>query len=397
MQNVSNRIANLSESQTIAMSKRSRELQQQGIDIINLSLGEPDFPTPMFIKDAAKEAIDNNFTKYTPVSGYQDLRESISLKFKRDNGLDYEIDQIVTSTGAKQTLANVVLSLVNPGDEVIVPAPYWVSYIEIIKLAEGIPVIVEATIENDFKITAEQLKSAMTSKTKLMIYSSPCNPTGSIYNKDELQALAKVIVTKEDFYVISDEIYEHINFVGKHESLAQFPEVYNQVITVNGVSKGFSMTGWRLGFMGASKWIAAACDKMQGQFTSGTCSITQKAVIAAMQADPKLTHEMRDAFHKRRDYVLSRLQKIDDVKTNTPEGAFYVFPDISAFFGKSFDGKTIENATDLSLYILEKAQVALVTGEAFGSPNCIRFSYATSMDILDKAMNRLEKALNELN
>ena len=397
MQQVSNRIANLSESQTIAMSKRSRELQQQGKDIINLSLGEPDFPTPDFINDAAKAAIDNNFTKYTPVSGYQDLREAISAKFKRDNNLDYGIDQIVTSTGAKQTIANVVLSLVNPGDEVIVPAPFWVSYIEIIKMAEGIPVIVEASIENDFKITPSQLQNAITSKTKLMIYSSPCNPTGSIYSKDELQVLAAVIASKKDFYVLSDEIYEHINFVGKHESLAQFSEVKDQVITVNGVSKGFSMTGWRLGYMGAPKWIAAACDKMQGQFTSGTCSITQKAVVAAMQADPSVTYEMRDAFHKRRDYVLERLNKIEGVKTNTPEGAFYVFPDVSAFFGKDHNGSIINNATDLSLYLLESAQVALVTGEAFGSPNCIRFSYATSLDVLEKAMDRLEKALNDLN
>ena len=397
MQQVSNRIANLSESQTIAMSKRSRELQQQGKDIINLSLGEPDFPTPDFINDAAKAAIDNNFTKYTPVSGYQDLREAISAKFKRDNNLDYGIDQIVTSTGAKQTIANVVLSLVNPGDEVIVPAPFWVSYIEIIKMAEGIPVIVEASIENDFKITPSQLQNAITSKTKLMIYSSPCNPTGSIYGKDELQVLAAVIASKKDFYVLSDEIYEHINFVGKHESLAQFSEVKDQVITVNGVSKGFSMTGWRLGYMGAPKWIAAACDKMQGQFTSGTCSITQKAVVAAMQADPSVTYEMRDAFHKRRDYVLERLNKIEGVKTNTPEGAFYVFPDVSAFFGKDHNGSIINNATDLSLYLLESAQVALVTGEAFGSPNCIRFSYATSLDVLEKAIDRLEKALNDLN
>ena len=264
-------------------------------------------------------------------------------------------------------------------------------------MAEGIPVIVEATIKNDFKITAEQLKKAITDKTKMMIYSSPCNPTGSIYSKAELAALAKVIATKKDFYVLSDEIYEHINFVGKHESLAQFPEIYEQVITVNGVSKGFAMTGWRLGFMGAPKWIAAACDKMQGQFTSGTCSITQKAVVAAMNADPSVTFEMRDAFHQRRDYVLSRLNQIEGVKTNTPEGAFYVFPDISAFFGKNHQGKTIENATDLSMYLLEEAQVAIVTGEAFGSPNCIRFSYATSLDVLEKAMNRIERALNDLN
>lgn len=391
------RIENLSESQTIAMSKRSRELQDKGLDIINLSLGEPDFPTPDFIKKAAKEAIDNNFTKYTPVAGFQDLREAISHKFKRDNNLTYNLNQIVASTGAKQTIANVVLSLVNPGDEVIVPAPYWVSYLELIKLAEGIPIIVAAGIENDFKITAAQLKKAISPRTRLMIYSSPCNPTGSIYSKSELEALADVIASKKDFYVISDEIYEHINFTGKHESLAQFSSIQDQVITVNGVSKGFSMTGWRLGYMGAPKWIADACDKMQGQITSGTCSITQKAVVAALNADPSCTQEMCRAFKQRRDLVLERLNQIPGLKCNVPEGAFYVFPDISSYFGTSFEKYQIQNASDFCLYILEEAHVAIVTGEAFGSPNCVRFSYATSNAVLEEAINRIELALKKLN
>lgn len=396
MNQLSQRINALSESQTIAMSKRSRELQSQGLDIVNLSLGEPDFATPDFIKDAAKRAIDDNFTKYTPVSGYLDLREVISRKFKRDNGLNYEVNQIVCSTGAKQSIANTVLSLVNPGDEVIIPAPFWVSYLEIVKMAEGVPVIIEAGIDTDFKITPEQLASHMTEKTKMMIFSSPCNPTGSIYSKAELKVLADVISTKKDFYVISDEIYEHINFVGQHESLAQFENVYDQTITINGVSKGFAMTGWRLGFIGAPQWIAAACEKMQGQFTSGTCSITQKAVVAALDADPKVTISMKDAFKERRDYVLKRLNAMPHVKVNIPEGAFYVFPDISHYFGSSHGGKAIKNASDLSMYLLESAHVAVVTGDAFGSPNCIRFSYATSMDLLEKACDRIENALLEL-
>lgn len=396
MTHIADRINNLSESQTIAMAARSRELQQEGKDIISLSLGEPDFETPKFIKDAAKQAIDDNFTKYTPVSGYLDLRQAISEKFKRDNGLDYSPNQIVTSTGAKQSIANVVLSLVNPGDEVIIPAPYWVSYLEIIKMAEGIPVIIETSIESDFKVTPEQLKSAITDKTKLMIYSSPCNPTGSIYGKDELKALADVIATKKDFYVIADEIYEHINFVGKHESLAQFSEIYDQVITINGVSKGFAMTGWRLGYIGAPESIAKACDKIQGQFTSATCSITQKAVIAAMKADPKEIEFMKTAFEERKNYVVKRLSEIPGVIMNVPEGAFYAFPNIKKLFGKTWSGGTINNASDLSMYLLEKAEVAMVTGEAFGSPECIRISYATSLDVLEDAMNRIEKAIKEL-
>ncbi|MFT6166853.1 MAG: aspartate aminotransferase [Vicingaceae bacterium] len=397
MKNVSERINRLSESQTIAMATRSRELQAEGKDIISLSLGEPDFHTPDRIKDAAKKAIDDNYTAYTPVSGYLELRQAISKKFKRDNNLDYSPNQIVASTGAKQSIANVVLSIVNPGDEVILPAPYWVSYVEIIKMAEGIPVFVEATIESDFKITAEQLSAAMTDKTKMMIYSSPCNPTGSIYGKAELESLAKVIATKKDFYVIADEIYEHINFSGKHESLAQFSEIYDQVITINGVSKGFAMTGWRLGYIGAPEWIAKACDKIQGQFTSATCSITQRAVIEAMEMDPSETYHMRDAFKERRDYVISRLQKMDGVLINDPEGAFYAFPNIEQLFGKKHSKGTINTATDLCLYLLEVAEVALVTGEAFGSPECIRISYATSLDVLKEAMDRIENALNQLN
>lgn len=396
MQEVSQRIQSLSESQTIAMAQKSRELKAQGIDVISLSLGEPDFNTPDFIKEAAKQAIDENYNSYTPVSGYLELREAISKKFKRDNGLDYTSDQIVCSTGAKQSLANVVMSLVNPGDEVIVPAPYWVSYIEIIKLAEGIPVVIDTDITSDFKINAEQLKSAMSDKSKMMIFSSPCNPTGSIYSEVELKELAEVIETKKDFYVISDEIYEHINFEGQHYSLAQNSNIYDQVITVNGVSKAFAMTGWRLGYIGAPKWIAKACDKMQGQVTSGTNCIAQRAVIAAMEADPSCTDSMRDAFLERRDYVLGRLKNIDGVRINVPHGAFYVFPDISAFFGKKYNAYHITNANELCMYLLEEGEVALVTGEAFGSKECIRISYATSMEQLEKAMNRIETALEKL-
>jgi aspartate aminotransferase len=397
MGEVSNRIQNLSESQTIAMAQRSRELKAEGKDIISLSLGEPDFDTPDFIKESAKRAIDENYTKYTPVPGYQELREAIVNKFKRDNNLTYNTDQIVASTGAKQSLANVVLSIINPGDEVIIPSPYWVSYLELVKLAEGVPVFVESSIENDFKINGEQLKAAMTSKTKLIIFSSPCNPSGSIYSKEELKELADVIASKKDFYAISDEIYEHINFVGKHQSLAQFDNVYDQVITVNGVSKGFSMTGWRLGYIGAPKWIAQACTKMQGQFTSGTCSITQRAVITALEADPSVTNEMREAFKERRDLVLKMLNEIPGIETNQPEGAFYVFPNVSSYFGKkTLSGELIKDATDFSMYLLNEAQVAVVTGEAFGNPNCVRLSYATSKDQLTTAINRIAEALNQL-
>ena len=392
----SERLLTMEESATIAMSRKSRELKAQGKDIISLSLGEPDFFTPQFIKDAALEAMNNNFTMYTPVPGYDDLRESIALKFKRDNNLVYTKDQIVVSTGAKQSIANVVLSLINPGDEVIIPAPYWVSYFEIVKVAEGIPVIIHAGIENDFKITGAQLEAAITPKTKLMLFSTPCNPTGSVYNKDELKDLANVLQKYPSVIALSDEIYEHINFEGKHESLAQFPEIYDQVVTVNGVSKAWAMTGWRLGYIAAHKEIAAACDKVQGQFTSATCSITQKATIAAMNADPKILDEMIGAFKSRRTLVLDALAEIPGLVSNKPGGAFYVFPNVSSFFGKSFNGRKISNSEELCMYLLEEGLVALVGGDAFGDPNCMRISYAVSEETLREAMKRIKNALLNL-
>ncbi len=393
---LSDRLLAMEESATIAMSRISRELKAAGKDVISLSLGEPDFFTPEFIKDAAKVALDQNYTMYTPVAGYDDLRESISFKFKRDNGLNYSKDQIVVSTGAKQSIANAVLSCINPGDEVIIPAPYWVSYIEIVKVAEGIPVIVHAGIETDFKITAKQFEEAITPKTKMMIFSSPCNPTGSLYNQEELRGLADVLVKNPSVIVIADEIYEHINFVGKHQSLAQFPEIFDQVITVNGVSKAWAMTGWRLGYIGASKLIADACNKVQGQFTSATCSIAQRASIAAMKADPAVLQDMIKAFKSRRDLVLGMLKEMPGVKANTPEGAFYIFPDISYFIEKKYKDTTITSAHDLCLYLLSEAMVALVSGESFGANNCIRISYAASEETLVKAMTRVKEALAKL-
>lgn len=396
MSKLSDRINNLAESQTLAMAKKSRELQAQGKDIISLSIGEPDFNTPDFIKEAAKKAIDNNITRYTPVPGILELRKVISEKFKRDNNLNYTPEQIVVSTGAKQSLANVILSLVNPGEEVIVPIPYWVSYIETIKLAEGVPVTIPTSVESNFKITPEQLKKAITPKTKLIVFSTPCNPSGSVYSKDELKALADVIIQYPDLYVISDEIYEYINFVGKHESLAQFDFIYDRVITVNGVSKGYAMTGWRIGYIGAPKWIADACDKMQGQFTSGTCSVAQMAAMEAIKANPSVTFEMRDAFKKRRDLVLGLLKEIPGMKTNVPDGAFYIFPDISFYFGKSYNNYHIKNSSDLSMFLLEEGNVALVSGDAFGDNNCIRFSYAISEDRLIESVKRVKEALAKL-
>jgi aspartate aminotransferase len=397
MEIISDRVNRLSESATIAMARKARELKSQGIDIISLSLGEPDFNTPDFIKDAGKEGIDNNFSKYMPVNGYQDLREAISNKFKRDNGIDYSTEQIVVSTGAKQSIANVVLSLINPGDEVIVPAPYWVSYADIIKMAEGIPVFIDTSIKNDFKISPSELQDAINSKTKMMIYSSPCNPSGSVYSKEELRSLADVLVNYPSITVISDEIYEHINFTGSYFSIGAFPDMYNQVVTINGVSKSFAMTGWRLGYIGAPLHIAQACTKIQGQFTSGTSSISQRAAIAAVLANPSLIHEMRDAFLSRRDFILEELNKINGININQPQGAFYVFPDVSAFFNKSYGDFKITNSDKLAMYILETAKVAVVTGNAFGSPNCIRISYASSMEKLKDAMNRIATALNNLN
>ena len=394
---LSDRLLSMEESATIAMSRKSRELKALGKDVISLSLGEPDFNTPDFIKDAAKEAMKNNFTKYMPVPGYEDLRESISKKFKRDNNLDYSKDQIVVSTGAKQSIANVVMTLINPGDEVIIPAPYWVSYIEIVKVSGGIPVIVNAGIEQDFKITGDDLSKAITSKTKLIIFSTPCNPTGSVYSREELRSLADTLKMNPNVIALCDEIYEHINFESKHESLAQFDDIYEQVITVNGVSKSWAMTGWRLGYIGAPIEIANACTKVQGQFTSGTCSITQKAAIAAMNADPDILKDMISAFKSRRSLVLEWLKTIPGIKTNQPGGAFYVFPDCSYYFGKSNGDRVINNSSDLCMYLLEESQVAVVTGGAFGDPNCFRISYAASEETLNEAMRRIKEALSKLN
>ncbi len=397
MTHLSERISKLSESQTIAMARKSRELIAQGIDIISLSLGEPDFKTPDAVKKAAKEAIDSDYSYYTHVSGYLELRQAIAEKFRRDNGLTYTADQIVVSTGAKQSIANAVLSMVNPGDEVIIPLPFWVSYLELVKLAEGVPVMIPTTIETNFKITPEQLEKAITPKSRLFIFSTPCNPTGSVYSKDELRALADVFAKHEGLYIIADEIYEHINFVGKHESLAQFPDMYDRTITINGVSKGFAMTGWRGGILAAPKWIAQACDKMQGQFTSATSSITQKAMHAAMLIDPIETKPMTDAFHRRRDLIVNGLREIPGMNCNNPDGAFYVFPEVSAFFGKKFGDLTIYNATDLCMYLLDQAHVAVVPGAAFGDDNYIRISYATSDDKLTEAVRRMREALSKLN
>ncbi len=393
---ISNRIHLLSESETLAMARMSRELKAQGYDVISLSLGEPDFNTPDHIKKAANKAIEGNFTFYTPVNGYLDLREAICQKLKKDNQLNFHPDQIVVSTGAKQSIANVVMSLVNPGEEVIIPAPYWVSYKEIIKLAEAKAVYVNADINNDFKITPQQLEKAITPKTKLFIFSSPCNPTGSVYTKEELKALALVFAKHKNLYIISDEIYEHINFGGKHESIAQFEEIRERVIIINGVSKAFAMTGWRIGYSASSLEIAKACNKLQGQITSGTCSIAQKASIAALTGDMGSVKKMLVSFQERRDLVVKLLKEIPGIKTNNPQGAFYVFPDVSSYFGKSDGTNIIKNAPELCDYLLKKVFVALVPGDAFGDPNCIRISYATSNNLLIEAIKRIKNALSEL-
>ena len=397
MTHLSDRINKISESQTIAMARKSRELKANGIDIISLSLGEPDFNTPDVIKEAAKKAIDDNFSYYTHVSGYLELREAICKKFKRDNGLDYSPDEIVVSTGAKQSIANAVLCIVNPGDEVIIPAPFWVSYLEILKLAEGKPVMIDTTIESDFKMSPEQLEKSITSKTRLIMLSTPCNPTGSVYNREELKALAQVIIKYPELYIISDEIYEHINFIGGHQSFAQFDFIKERVITINGVSKGFAMTGWRGGIMAAPKWIAQACDKIQGQFTSATSSITQKAMHKAMELDfDTYIKPMRDAFLKRRDLVLSLMKDIPGLKTNVPQGAFYVYPEVSYYFGKKYKEYLILNATDLTLYLLDEGHLALVPGAAFGEDRYIRFSNATNEENLTEALKRMKDALSKL-
>ncbi len=397
MGTLSDRLNSLSESQTLAMTRKSRELSAKGIDVINLSIGEPDFDTPEEIKNAAKAAIDNNNTHYPPVPGFPELRTAISNKFRRDNNLDYPPEQIVVSTGAKQSIANVVLSLVNPGDEVILPAPFWVSYLEMVKLAEGTPITISSGIENDFKISADQLRNAITDKTKLIIYSSPCNPTGTIYNRDELKEIAEVVAEHDDLYIISDEIYEHIIYEGKHVSIAEFDFIKERIITINGVSKGFAMTGWRIGYIGAPEWIVKACIKIQGQFTSGASSISQKAAEAAINQDPKSTEDMCNIFRKRRDLLLNLLEEIPGIKSNIPPGAFYVFPDVSSYFGKNHEGEKIKSAGDLAMYLLNEANVALVTGEAFGEPQHIRISYACSEDTLKEAITRIKAALGKLN
>lgn len=391
---LSERILNMSTSATLAMADKARELKAEGKDIIGLSLGEPDFNTPDFIKDAAKEAIDQNYNSYSPVDGYADLKTAIIGKFKRDNHLDYTPAQIVVSTGAKQSLANVAMAVINPGDEVILPAPYWVSYSEIVKLAEGVPVEVATTIENDFKITPQQLEAAITPNTKMLWYSSPCNPSGTVYSKEELEALAAVLRKHPEIIVVSDEIYEHINFKGGHHSMASCEGMYDRTVTVNGVSKAFAMTGWRIGFIGAPEKIARACNKIQGQITSGANCIAQRATIAALEAPVSKIRYMIDKFHERRDLVLELLKEIPGFKLNVPEGAFYVFPDISDYFGKTIKGRTINNASDLSMLLLEEAHVATVTGEAFGSPNCIRISYAASEAELKEAIKRIKEVLS---
>ena len=391
---LSERILNMATSATLAMAAKARELKGEGKDIIGLSLGEPDFNTPEFIKDAAKQAIDDNFNSYTPVDGYAELKQAIITKFKRDNNLSYTPSQIVVSTGAKQCLANVALVLLNKGDEVILPCPYWVSYSDIVKLSEGSPVEVKTSIDTDFKMTPAQLEAAITPKTKMIWFSSPCNPSGSLYSKEELRALADVLQKHPQIYVVSDEIYEHINFGSGHASMAEFEDMYDRTITVNGVSKAFAMTGWRIGFLGAPEKIARACNKMQGQITSGANCIAQRAVITALEAPPSKVKYMIDEFKVRRDLILNLLKDIDGFSCNTPEGAFYVFPDVSALFGKTFKGKQINNATELSLFLLEEALVATVTGEAFGNPNCIRISYAASQEQIIEAVERIKKALS---
>lgn len=391
---LSDRINNLEVSQTLAMAAKVRELKAEGKDVISLSLGEPDFNTPDFVKEAAKKAIDENYSTYTPVDGYLELREAISKKFKRDNNLDYKPSQIVVSTGAKQSLYNVAQVLLNQGDECILPAPYWVSYAEIVKMAEGNPVIVPTSVETNFKITPEQLEQAITPKTKMIMFSSPCNPSGSVYNKEELTALSEVIKKYPNIFVVSDEIYEHINFTGNFCSIASIDGMYDRTITVNGVSKAFAMTGWRVGYIGAPEFIAKACTKMQGQVTSGTNSIAQRATIVAVLADPNALDYMVKEFHKRRDLVIRLLQEIPNVKTTNPEGAFYAFPDVSWYFGKTLKGRQINNSEDLAMYLLEEANVATVTGSAFGDSNCIRLSYATSEDLLIEALKRIREALS---
>lgn len=396
MDKVSERIEKLEVSQTLAMSQRSKDLKLQGFNVIDLSVGEPDFPTPDFVKEAAKKAIDNNITFYSPVAGFPDLLDAISAKLKRENNLNYQPSQIVVSNGAKQSLSNVFLALIDKDDEVIVPAPYWVSYVELVKIAEGKSVVLQTGIENDFKITPKQLAEAITPRTKALLLCSPSNPTGSVYTRSELAALAEVLAQHPNVFVISDEIYEHINFIGKHETIAQFEHIADRVIVVNGVSKGYAMTGWRIGYCAGPKWLAKACNKLQGQMTSGPNSIAQKAATVAINSDASYPAMMCKAFALRRDLVLDKLSKIPGFKTNTPQGAFYVFPEVSQLFGKVYNDEIIQNSSDLAMFLLNTAHVALVPGSAFGAPNFIRFSYAASEAEITDALQRIAEAVEKL-
>jgi len=396
MAELSNRLNRLAPSQTLAMSQKSGEMKVQGIDVINMSVGEPDFNTPDHIKEAAKKAVDENFSRYSPVPGYMDLRKAIVAKLKNENNLDYTTSEILVSSGAKQSVCNTVMALVNDGEEVIIPAPYWVSYPQMVKLAGGTPVIVNAGFEQNFKMTPEQLEAAITPKTRMLILCSPSNPTGSVYTKDELEALAEVIKRHDDLFVLADEIYEHINYVGKHESIAQFPGMKERTIIVNGVSKAYAMTGWRIGFIAAPEWIVKGCNKLQGQYTSGPCSVSQKAAEAAYTTSQECVETMRKAFERRRDLIVELAKEIPGLEVNCPQGAFYLFPKCSGFYGKSYEGKTINNSTDLAMFLLEEGHVATVGGDAFGDPECFRMSYATSDDNIREAMRRIKETLAKL-
>ena len=396
MAELSNRLNRLAPSATLAMSQKSSEMKAQGVDVINLSVGEPDFNTPDHIKEAAKKAIEDNFSRYSPVPGYPELRKAIVAKLKNENGLDYSMSEILVSNGAKQSVCNTVMALVNDGEEVIIPAPYWVSYPQMVKLAGGTPVIVNAGFDQDFKMTPEQLEAAITPKTRMLILCSPSNPTGSVYSKEELEALAEVIKRHEGLYVLADEIYEHINYVGHHESIAQFPGMKERSIIVNGVSKAYAMTGWRIGFIAAPEWIVKGCNKLQGQYTSGPCSVSQKAAEAAYTTSQECVETMRKAFERRRDLIVSLTKEIPGLEVNFPQGAFYLFPKCSSFYGKSYEGRKIETSTDLAMFLLEEGHVATVCGDAFGDPECFRMSYATSDDNIREAMRRIKETLAKL-
>ena len=396
MEHISRRVQALSVSQTLAMAQKSREMKEQGIDVISLSLGEPDFNTPDDIKEAAKKAIDDNYSFYPPVPGYGDLREAISRKFREENELEYSPDQIIVSAGGKHSLINVMLSVVDPGEEVILLAPYWVSYLDHITFAEGKPVIIKTNIESNFKVTPAQLEEALSPGTRVLIFNSPSNPTGMVYTRDEMAALVRVLEKFPQVIIISDEIYEHIIFSGKHISLASFSSIYDRVVTINGVSKGYAMTGWRIGYMGAPLWLAKACNKLQGQFTSGVSSIAQRAALAAVTSKSDSKERMREAFLRRRDLICSLLKEIPGLKVRVPQGAFYVMPDISNFIGRSYNGKVMKNSDDLTFFLLEEARVAMVSGTAFGADNCIRISYATSDDRITEAVRRIKEALAKL-